>query len=128
MKGGLAVFHELAHQIPDPSMDLTFVFYAREEQPLEHSGLGELIRERPELIVGDCAVLGEPTDGHIEAGCQGSLRFQIMLGGTRAHTARPCSAHHGAPSKPNCNSASSRAGSQVIAESGASSTSSLPAL
>lgn len=89
MKGGLAVFHELAHQVPDPSLDLTFVFYAREEQPLEHSGLGELIRERPDLLVGDCAVLGEPTDGHIEAGCQGSLRFQIMLGGTRAHTARP---------------------------------------
>ncbi len=89
MKGGLAVFHEIAHRVNDPAMDLTFVFYAREEVAQVHSGLGEIIALRPDLLEGDCAILGEPTDGHIEAGCQGGLRFQITLTGARAHTARP---------------------------------------
>jgi succinyl-diaminopimelate desuccinylase len=54
-----------------------------------HNGLAELVRERPDLLVGDCALLGEPTDGTIEAGCQGALRFEVRLAGARAHTARP---------------------------------------
>ncbi|MBT8242013.1 MAG: succinyl-diaminopimelate desuccinylase [Acidimicrobiia bacterium] len=89
MKGGLAVFHEIAHTVPEPVVDLTFVFYAREEVAQVHSGLGELIAHAPHLLEGDCAILGEPTDGHVEAGCQGALRFKITLQGTRAHTARP---------------------------------------
>jgi succinyl-diaminopimelate desuccinylase len=89
MKGGLAVFHEIAHMVNEPVMDLTFVFYAREEVAQAHSGLGELIDTAPHLLQADCAILGEPTDGHIEAGCQGALRFKITLLGARAHTARP---------------------------------------
>ncbi len=89
MKGGLAIFHEIAHTVNEPVMDLTFVFYAREEVAQAHSGLGELIATAPHLLQADCAILGEPTDGHIEAGCQGALRFEITLMGARAHTARP---------------------------------------
>ena len=89
MKGGLAIFHEIAHRVNEPAVDLTFVFYAREEVAQIHSGLREVIAKRPDLLAADCAILGEPTDGHIEAGCQGSLRFQISLAGARAHTARP---------------------------------------
>ena len=67
MKGGLAVFLELARTVPEPTADLTFVFYAREEVAQEHNGLNELRAERPDLLAADCAILGEPTDGQIEA-------------------------------------------------------------
>ncbi len=89
MKSGLAVMLAIAETVQEPSVDLTFVFYAREEVAAELSGLGEIARERPDLLDGDVAVLGEPTGGHLEAGCQGQLRVEVSLGGTRAHTARP---------------------------------------
>ncbi len=89
MKGGLACFLHAARTITDCWVDLTYVFYAREEVAGIHSGLAELVAERPDLLAADCALLGEPTDGQIEAGCQGALRFEITLAGARAHTARP---------------------------------------
>lgn len=88
MKSGLAVMLELAARHPEPAVDVTYVFYAREEVAAVHSGLGELFAERPDLLAGDVAILGEPTDGDIEAGCQGTLRFRVVLHGARAHTAR----------------------------------------
>jgi succinyl-diaminopimelate desuccinylase len=89
MKGGLAVMLDLATTVPEPAVDVTWCFYAREEISRNLSGLFELWERRPELLAGDAAILGEPTLGLVEAGCQGTMRVQITLGGVRAHTARP---------------------------------------
>jgi succinyl-diaminopimelate desuccinylase len=89
MKGGLAVMVELALAVAEPAVDLTYVFYAREEVAATESGLEELFVERPDLLAGDVALLGEPTGGEIEAGCQGTLRLEVHLAGERAHSARP---------------------------------------
>ena len=88
MKGGLAIMLEAARRHREPAIDVTYVFYAREEVAAADSGLAELIAARPDLVEGDLALLGEPTDGAIEAGCQGSMRLQVTMVGRRAHTAR----------------------------------------
>lgn len=90
MKGGLAVMLRLAEEVAAAARhDLTFVFYAAEEVADEHNGLRHLFAERPSLVTGDLALLLEPTDGAVEAGCQGTIRMQATFRGARAHTARP---------------------------------------
>jgi succinyl-diaminopimelate desuccinylase len=89
MKGGLAVLLDLADTEVAPAMDATFVFYACEEVAHRHNALARLVTERPELVCGEAAVLGEPTASRVEAGCQGTLRAAVSLAGRRAHTARP---------------------------------------
>jgi succinyl-diaminopimelate desuccinylase len=88
MKSGDAVFLHLAATIPDPAHDLTLVFYDCEEIDAAANGLGRIQREHPEWLRADVAVLGEPTGGYIEAGCQGTLRVVVYAAGIRAHSAR----------------------------------------
>ena len=89
MKGSLAIMLELALEEPQWFAETTWVFYAREEIARSESGLLEIAAQRPELLQADVALLGEPTNGAVEAGCQGTLRVEIVLRGARAHTARP---------------------------------------
>ncbi|GAA1480891.1 succinyl-diaminopimelate desuccinylase [Gordonia sinesedis] len=88
MKSGDAVFLHLAATLDNPSADLTLIFYDCEEIAAEFNGLGTLERELPDWLSGDVAILGEPTAGQIEAGCQGTLRVRLTASGTRAHSAR----------------------------------------
>jgi succinyl-diaminopimelate desuccinylase len=88
MKGGDAVLLALAQTVPEPAVDVSYVFYACEEVEATRNQLGQLVAERPDLVAGDAAILAEPTGAVIEAGCQGSLRVRVSLGGVRAHTAR----------------------------------------
>ena len=93
MKGGLAVLLRLAEELsaaPDRARhDVTFVFYECEEVAEEHNGLRRLFDERADLLAGDFAILLEPTDCWVEAGCQGTLHVRASFDGVRAHSARP---------------------------------------
>ena len=88
MKSGDAVFLHLAATVAEPVHDLTLVFYDCEEIASAANGLGRIERELPDWLLADVAILGEPTAGYIEAGCQGTLRVVISATGTRAHSAR----------------------------------------
>lgn len=88
MKSGDAVFLHLAATVAEPACDLTLVFYDCEEIEASANGLGRIEAELPEWLAADVAILGEPTGGYIEAGCQGTLRVVVHAAGTRAHSAR----------------------------------------
>ena len=88
MKGGVAVALALAAQVTQPTRDITFVFYEAEEIDERYNGLKRLALTRPDLLEGDFAVLMEPSDAGVEAGCQGTLRAEIHLDGRRSHSAR----------------------------------------
>ena len=88
MKSGDAVFLHLAATVDDPSHDLTLIFYDCEEIEATANGLGRIERELPDWLRADVAILGEPSGGVIEAGCQGTLRVVATTTGVRAHSAR----------------------------------------
>jgi len=88
MKGGVAVGLRLARSLPEPNRDVTYVFYEAEEIEAEFNGLGRLAGARPELLTADFAILMEPSNAVVEAGCQGTLRVEVVLRGERAHSAR----------------------------------------
>jgi len=88
MKAGVAVQLKLAVELTAPSVDVTWIWYDNEEVSSDLNGLGRLARHRPELLHGDFAILGEPSNSKIEGGCNGTLRAEIRAVGVRAHSAR----------------------------------------
>ncbi|GEP39519.1 succinyl-diaminopimelate desuccinylase [Nocardioides psychrotolerans] len=88
MKGGDAVILRLAQTITRPDRDLTFILYEGEEIDTEFNGLHHLSQSDPELMTADFAILMEPSNGVVEAGCQGTLRVDVRTTGERAHSAR----------------------------------------
>jgi succinyl-diaminopimelate desuccinylase len=88
MKAGDAVFLHLAATIAAPRLDFSLVLYDCEEVEAVRNGLGRVERDHPDWLAADLAILGEPTNGGVEAGCQGTLRVEITTGGRRAHSAR----------------------------------------
>jgi succinyl-diaminopimelate desuccinylase len=88
MKGGVAVALQLAATLDQPTRDLTYVFYEAEEVEAELNGLTLIAGVREEILRGDFAVVMEPSNAVIEAGCQGSVTVAVSTSGTRAHAAR----------------------------------------
>ncbi|MGH3687163.1 MAG: succinyl-diaminopimelate desuccinylase [Pseudonocardiaceae bacterium] len=88
MKSGDAMILHLAVTVPEPACDLTVVLYDCEEVEKARNGLGQIEREYPEWLAAQLAILGEPTSGLVEAGCQGTLRVTVRTTGRRAHSAR----------------------------------------
>ncbi|HVY60696.1 MAG TPA: succinyl-diaminopimelate desuccinylase [Planctomycetota bacterium] len=93
MKGGLAVMLELAAWIddarPDRELDVGLLFFTREELPVSESPLPAVFDACPELREADLAVVLEPTDNTIQAGCLGNLNASLVFRGEAAHSARP---------------------------------------
>jgi succinyl-diaminopimelate desuccinylase len=94
MKGGVAVSLRLAAALTEPTRDVTWIYYEAEEIDSQFNGLRRLADERPELIAADFAVLMEPSNGVVEAGCQGTMRVDVRTTGTRAHSARSWMGHN----------------------------------
>lgn len=88
MKAGTAVQLKLAAELTDPAIDITWMWYDNEEIEASKNGLGLLAAVRPDLFQADFAILGEPSNGEVEGGCNGTLRAIVRTSGVRAHSAR----------------------------------------
>ncbi|MEO7261294.1 MAG: succinyl-diaminopimelate desuccinylase [Jatrophihabitantaceae bacterium] len=92
MKSGVALQLRVLELIGsgslEPAVDLTWLFYDCEEVEAARNGLNRVAAEHPELLQADLAILLEPTNGAVEAGCQGTMRAQLSIAGKRAHSAR----------------------------------------
>ncbi|MDW4573054.1 succinyl-diaminopimelate desuccinylase [Microbacterium sp. M3] len=88
MKAGVAVQLKLAAELTAPRVDVTWMWYDHEEVDADLNGLTRLARSRPGLFAGDFAILGEPSNGEVEGGCNGNLRAVVRTHGVRAHSAR----------------------------------------
>lgn len=92
MKSGLAVMIDLVERsLADfgKHLDLTLVFYAREEGPFADNELGRVLTEDPELKSVDLAVCMEPSDNKLSLGASGSIHAIVRFHGKTAHSARP---------------------------------------
>ncbi len=99
MKSGVAVMLRMAASLRPSTgfstpYDLTYVFYDCEEIESERNGLGRIASQRADVLRADLAIVLEPTNGAVEAGCQGTVRVEITLSGTRAHSARAWLGHN----------------------------------
>jgi succinyl-diaminopimelate desuccinylase len=84
MKSGVAVMVELAHA----GVPARYLFFTREEVPLAESPLPALFATG-QLRDADLAVVLEPTDNELHAGCLGNLQARVTFHGESAHSARP---------------------------------------
>jgi succinyl-diaminopimelate desuccinylase len=87
MKGGVAVMLELARD-PELARRARFVFFTREEVALGESPLPQLFASGL-LDDAELAVVMEPTDNELHAGCLGNVVARVTFRGVSAHSARP---------------------------------------
>ena len=69
--------------------EVALVLYAGEEGPAEENELTDVLTELSWLAEAALAVICEPTDGEVQAGCLGGLHALLTFEGRDAHSARP---------------------------------------
>lgn len=91
MKAGDAVMLSLLENFDwDGSWaEPVFVFYEREEGPHLENGLEVVFSRMPWVLDADLAIVPEPTEGVVEAGCVGTAQVEVTFRGKAAHSARP---------------------------------------
>jgi succinyl-diaminopimelate desuccinylase len=98
MKGGLAVMLELARDLDGagapPDVDVALLAFGREELPAEESPLPALFDGSRLVHEAELAILLEPTDCTIQAGCLGNLNARLVFHGVSGHSARPWTAEN----------------------------------
>jgi len=90
MKGAIAVMLALAEAgARADDLDLGYLFFGREEVPINESALLPAFERTPELGEAALAIVLEPTDNQLEVGCNGNLSARVTVRGRAAHSARP---------------------------------------
>ncbi len=85
MKGGLAVAMELVLS----RAPVAALFFPREELPFDDTALTPLLARRPALLEHEVAIVMEPTDCALQAGCLGNVNARWTFHGRSGHSARP---------------------------------------
>jgi len=92
MKGGVAVAVELVRELAgrEPgAVDVALLLFGREELPPSFDPLPALFDGCPLVHEAALAVLLEPTDLEIQAGCVGNVTARVTFHGRSGHSARP---------------------------------------
>jgi succinyl-diaminopimelate desuccinylase len=91
MKGGLAVAVELLRDL-EPSAcpyDVGLLLFGREELPADANPLPALFAGSRAIHEAALAILLEPTDLRLQAGCLGNVVARLTFRGRSGHSARP---------------------------------------
>ena len=88
MKAGLAVMMELALA----GLPFAALFFPREELPFADTALTPALERAPEELACELALVMEPTDNAIHAGCLGNVNATWTFHGRSGHSARPWTA------------------------------------
>jgi succinyl-diaminopimelate desuccinylase len=91
MKAGDAVMLALIEDFDwsESRTEPLFIFYEREEGPHAENGLGVVFEAFSEVLEAEAALVLEPTEGALEAGCVGTAQVEVVFRGRAAHAARP---------------------------------------
>ena len=85
MKAGLAVALELVLA----GVPVAALFFPREELPFAETALTPALERAPELRDFEVALVMEPTDCKVQAGCLGNINARWTFHGVAGHSARP---------------------------------------
>jgi succinyl-diaminopimelate desuccinylase len=97
MKSGVAVALELVRELasePPGPVDVGLLLFGKEELPAQFSPLPHLFEHSGLVGQADLAILLEPTDLTIQAGCLGNMNARIAFTGVSGHSARPWTAEN----------------------------------